>query len=299
MNTGNNFNIPLWSPEFIAAMQEAKQRDENKLRDRRAQWEQIASNVKSLGDRYAAEKEAERARKAQQEEAYKNRQFQGQQNYLNRLFQGHQNAENRKAQQEYNMTLKKLEEEKLKAKELADAKVKFAEIASKENPTVGDKVMMANLKRKYPEIDTYTNTDANGVEVKGSIWDDIEAQRNEASNQALAFAKFKAEMPTTFDKKNPKQATLDKIAASDFSSEQKKELYDAVSQIEDLSSKKKKAVQSAIAQNAADITKEQLTQNELERKVLEKISRGDFLNTDERRIALQMGFKFNAGKWEK
>lgn len=299
MNTGNNFNIPLWSPEFIAAMQEAKQRDENKLRDRRAQWEQIASTVKSLGDRYAAEKEAERARKAQQEEAYKNRQFQGQQNYLNRLFQGQQNAENRKAQYEYNMTLKKLEEDKLKAKELADAKVKFAEIASKENPTVGDKVMMANLKRKYPEIDTYTNTDANGVEVKGSIWDDIEAQRDKASNQALAFAKFKAELPTTFDKKNTKQATLDKIAASDFSSEQKKELYDAVSQIEDLSSKKKKAVQNAVAQNAADTTKEQLAQNELEKKVLEKISRGDLLNTDERRIALKLGFKFNAGKWEK
>lgn len=299
MNTGNNFNIPLWSPEFIAAMQEAKQRDENKLRDRRAQWEQIASNMKSLGDRYAAEREAERSRKAQQEEAYKNRQFQGQQNYLNRLFQGHQNDENRKAQYEYNLSLKQLEQEKLKAKELADAKVKFAEIASKENPTVGDKVMMANLKRKYPEIDTYTNTDANGVEVKGSIWDDIEEERNKASNQALEFAKFKAEMPTTFDKKNTKQATLNKIADSDFSSEQKKELYDLVAGIEDLSSKKKKAVQSAIAQNASDRTSEQLKQNELEKNVLEKISKGIPLDTDERKMALQMGFKFNAGKWEK
>lgn len=288
MNTGNNFNIPLWSPEFIAAMQEAKQRDENKLRDRRAQWEQIASNMKSLGDRYAAEREAERTRKAQEQEAYKNR-----------LFQGLQNAENRKAQYEYNLSLKQLEQEKLKAKELADAKVKFAEIASKENPTVGDKVMMANLKRKYPEIDTYTNTDANGDEVKGSIWDDIEEERNKASNQALEFAKFKAEMPTTFDKKNTKQATLNKIADSDFSSQQKKELYDLVAGIEDLSSKKKKAVQSAIAQNASDRTSEQLKQNELEKNVLEKISKGMPLDTDERKMALQMGFKFNAGKWEK
>lgn len=299
MNTGNNFNIPLWSPEFMAAMQAAKQRDENKLRDRRAQWEQIASNMKSLGDRYATEREAERTRKAQQEEAYKNRQFQGQQNYLNRLFQGHQNDENRKAQYEYNLSLKQLEQEKLKAKELQEAKVKFAEIASKENPTVGDKILMAQLRNKYPGIGDYTDTDESGNEISHNVWDDIEEERNKNSNQALAFAKFKAELPTTFDKKNTKQATLNKIADSDFSSEQKKELYDAVSQIEDLSSKKKKAVQSAIAQNAGNKTSEQLKQNELEKRVLEKISKGDFLNTDERNIALQMGYKFNAGKWEK
>lgn len=120
MNTGNNFNIPLWSPEFIAAMQEAKQRDENKLRDRRAQWEQIASTVKSLGDRYAAEKEAERARKAQQEEAYKNRQFQGQQNSAQRALQNKIHEENLEAQKENLKTQRELEQAKRNSRARGD-----------------------------------------------------------------------------------------------------------------------------------------------------------------------------------
>ena len=131
MNTGNNFNIPLWSPEFMAAMQAAKQRDENKLRDRRAQWEQIASHMKSLGDRYAAEREAERARKAQEQEAYKNRQFQGEQNALNREWQSGENdlqralqdkihTENLEAQKENLKTQRELEQAKRNSRARGD-----------------------------------------------------------------------------------------------------------------------------------------------------------------------------------
>lgn len=305
---GNNFNIPTFDIDLLNWSNNVKAQNAARARERQQDWNQVYGTAAALGKQIRAEQEAEKARKEAAEQAAIQRQFQAQEAEKARQFQAAQNAENRRAQQEYNAGLKAQEEAKQAKKDFDAAQILYGDLISKENPTLGDEMRINQLRAKYPTIDQYdtgevipTPLAGAGKPKMGSMWDDIQAKRDAEKNEALRFSQFKATVPTTFSKKNPKETWLERIDAAGFSPERTQELYNMVGGVKDLNAKVGEANQNAIAANAGQQTKTTLEQAQAEKAVNDKIisGQGRTLTKPERELAKAMGWKWNGTDWSK
>ena len=305
---GNNFNIPTFDIDLLNWSNNVKAQNAARARERQQDWNRVYDTAAALGKQIRAEEEAEKARKEAAEQASIQRQFQAQEAEKARAFQAAQNAENRRAQQEYNAGLKAQEEAKQAKKDFDAAQILYGDLISKENPTLGDEMRINQLRAKYPTIDQYdtgevipTPLAGAGKPKMGSMWDDIQAKRDAEKNEALRFSQFKATVPTTFSKKNPKETWLERIDAAGFSPERTQELYNMVGGVKDLNAKVGEANQNAIAANAGQQTKTTLEQAQAEKAVNDKIisGQGRRLTKPERELAKAMHWKWNGTDWSK
>lgn len=279
---GNRFNIPTFDIDLLNWANNARAFNANRARERQQDWNNVFGAAAGLGKQIRAEQEAEKAREAaaqaaalrekhQEAQAQLQREFQAAEAEKARQFQATQNAENRKAQQEYNMALRNMEQAKLDKKERDAAQILYGDLISKENPTLGDEMRINQIRAKYPTIDKYDTGEViptplaeAGKPKMGSMWDDIQAKRKDKANKDYEFALFKASLPTTFNKKNPKEKTILDIQngkfkdGTPFTETQRKELLDYVNNVKDQKAKTGEAVQSAIAQAAAKSTTEHI-----------------------------------------
>jgi hypothetical protein len=296
----NRFTIPQFDIDLLNWSNNVNARNDARARQRQQDWNTVYSQAAALGNTIRAEKEAEKARKEAAEQAALQRKFQAQEAEKARTFQAAQNAANRQAQMDYNNTLKDIERQKQEKKDYDAAQILYGDLISKENPNEADVIRINQLREKYPTIDEYNTGKvvptpfANaGEQVKGSIWDDVQNRKAENANKNMEFAKFKASLPTTFDKKHPKQATIDSIDATNFSPEQKKELYDMVLATEDQKTKTNKAIQGAVASAAGKKTTEKIEQSDAEKKVIDKINKGELLTPEEGEIAQDLHYHWD------
>ena len=305
---GNNFNIPTFDIDLLNWSNNVKAQNAARARERQQDWNRVYDTAAALGKQIRAEEEAEKARREAAEQASIQRQFQAQEAEKARAFQAAQNAENRRAQQEYNAGLKAQEEAKQAKKDFDAAQILYGDLISKENPTLGDEMRINQLRAKYPTIDQYdtgevipTPLAGAGKPKMGSMWDDIQAKRDAEKNEALRFSQFKATVPTTFSKKNPKETWLERIDAAGFSPERTQELYNMVGGVKDLNAKVGEANQNAIAANAGQQTKTTLEQAQAEKAVNDKIisGQGRRLTKPERELAKAMRWKWNGTDWSK
>lgn len=298
---GNNFRIPQWTPELVNWSNAVHARNDANAKARQDQWNKIYDMVAAYGERRRAEDEAEKARQEQFQEAAIQRQFQAQEAEKARQFQAAQNAENRRAQQEYNAGLKAQEEAKQAKKDFDAAQILYGDLISKENPTLGDEMRINQLRAKYPTIDQYdtgeviqTPLAGAGKPKMGSMWDDIQAKRDAEKNEALRFSQFKATVPTTFSKKNPKETWLERIDAAGFSPERTQELYNMVGGVKDLNAKVGEANQNAIAANAGQQTKTTLEQNQAFNEAVNKNNSGIPLKKEESTLLVRAGYRWDS-----
>jgi hypothetical protein len=271
----NRFTIPQFDIDLLNWSNNVNARNDARARQRQQDWNTVYSQAAALGNTIRAEEEAEKARKEAAEQAALQRKFQAQEAEKARTFQAAQNAANRQAQQDYNNTLKDIERQKQEKKDYDAAQILYGDLISKENPNEADVIRINQLREKYPTIDEYNTGKvvptpfANaGEQVKGSIWDDVQNRKAEDAKKNMEFAKFKAELRTTFDKKHPKQETIDAIAATNFTDAQKQELYDKVGATEDQKTKTNQAIQGAVASAAGKKTTEQINETDNKNKAL-------------------------------
>lgn len=296
----NRFTIPQFDIDLLNWSNNVNARNDARARQRQQDWNNVYSQAAALGNKIRAENEAEKARQNAAEQAALQRQFQAQEAEKSRAFQAAQNAANRQAQQDYNNTLKDIERQKQEKKDYDAAQILYGDLISKENPNEADVIRINQLREKYPTIDEYNTGKvvptpfANaGEQVKGSIWDDVQNRKAENAKKNMEFAKFKAELRTTFDKKHPKQETIDAIAATNFTDAQKQELYDKVGATEDQKTKTNQAIQGAVASAAGKKTTEKIEQSEAEKNVLDKINKGELLTPEEGELAQKLGWHWD------
>jgi hypothetical protein len=268
---GNRFNIPTFDLDLLNWANNAKAYNANRARERQQDWNNIFGAAAGLGSQIRAEKEAEKAREAaakaaalrekhQDVQAQLQREFQAEEAEKARKFQAAQNAENRKAQQDYNMALRGIEQAKLENKEKDAAQILYGNLLAKETNTPGEEAQMRQIETKWQDIGKYK--DAEGKE--HLMRDDVNAQRAAKANKDYEFALFKAGLPTTFNKKNPKEQTIFAIKNGKFSDgtpfteAQRTELLDYVNNVKDQKTKTGEAVQGAIANAAAKSTTEKI-----------------------------------------
>ena len=269
----NRFTIPQFDIDLLNWSNNVNARNDARARQRQQDWNNVYSQAAALGNKIRAEKEAEKTRQNAAEQAGIQRQFQAQEAEKSRQFQAAQNAANRQAQQDYNNTLKDIEQKKQEKKDFDAAQILYGDLISKENPNEADVIRIEQLKNKYPSIDQYDKVvptplaNAGAVE-KGSIWEDVQNRKAENAKNNMEFAKFKAELRTTFDKKHPKQETIDAIAATNFTDAQKQELYDKVGATEDQKTKTNQAIQGAVAAAAGKKTTENINETDNKNKAM-------------------------------
>ena len=271
----NRFTIPQFDIDLLNWSNNVNARNDARARQRQQDWNTVYSQAAALGKQIRAEEEAEKSRQNAAEQAALQRQFQAQEAEKARTFQAAQNAANRQAQQDYNNTLKEIERQKQEKKDYDAAQILYGDLISKENQTQGDIMRINQLREKYPSIDEYNTGKvvptpfANaGEQIKGSIWDDVQNRKAENATKNMEFAKFKAELRTTFDKKHPKQETIDAIAATNFTDAQKQELYDKVGATEDQKTKTNQAIQGAVATAAGKKTTENINETDNKNKAM-------------------------------
>lgn len=268
---GNRFNIPTFDLDLLNWANNAKAYNANRARERQQDWNNVFGAAAGLGSQIRAEQEAEKARQAAAEaaalrekhqdvQAQLQREFQAEEAEKARKFQAAQNEENRKAQQEYNMALRGMEQAKLDRKERDAAQILYGNLLAKETNTPGEEAQIRQIEHKYPGIGDYVDKDNKSR----SIREDVETKRKDKANKDYEFALFKASLPTTFNKKNPKEETILKIQngafkdGTPFTEAQRTELLNYVNNVKDQKAKTGEAVQSAIANAAAKSTTEKI-----------------------------------------
>lgn len=268
---GNRFNIPTFDLDLLNWANNAKAYNANRARERQQDWNNVFGAAAGLGRQIRAEQEAEKARQAAAEaaalrekhqdvQAQLQRKFQAEEAEKARKFQAAQNEENRKAQQEYNMALRGMEQAKLDRKERDAAQILYGNLLAKETNTPGEEAQIRQIESDYPGIGDYFDEKNNFR----SMREDVEARRKDKANKDYEFALFKASLPTTFSKKNPKEETILAIQngtfkdGTPFTEAQRTELLDYVNNVKDQKAKTGEAVQSAIAQAAAKSTTEKI-----------------------------------------
>lgn len=304
---GNNFRIPQWTPELVNWSNAVHARNDANAKARQDQWNKIYDMVAAYGERRRAEDEAEKARQEQFQEAAIQRQFQAQEAEKARAFQAAENAKNRQEQNAYNASLKAQEEAKLKAKQFDAAQTEYANLLGKENPTDGDLMRMNQIRQSFPDVDKYNRIDANGISTVGSLYEDSQAHRQDKANKDYEFALFKATLPTTFNKQNPKEKTILDIKngrfsdGTPFTEAQRTELLNTINGIKDLKTKTNESVQGAIAANAGNVQTQKLENAQAEQAVINKINSGSMLSGEERALALKLGYTWDKQlkKWVK
>lgn len=278
---GNRFNIPTFDLDLLNWANNAKAYNANRARERQQDWNNVFGAAAGLGRQIRAEQEAEKARQAAAEaaalrekhqdvQAQLQRKFQAEEAEKARKFQAAQNAENRKAQHEYNMALRGIEQAKLDRKERDAAQILYGNLLAKETNTPGEEAQIRQIESDYPGIGDYFDEKNNFR----SMREDVEARRKDKANKDYEFALFKASLPTTFSKKNPKEETILAIQngtfkdGTPFTEAQRTELLDYVNNVKDQKTKTGEAVQGAIANAAASKTTEKINETDNKNKAL-------------------------------
>lgn len=261
---GNNFKIPVWTPELVNWSNQVKANNLAAAKQRQQDWNKVYDMATAYGEARKKEEEAQKARDFQAAENALQRQHQEQMQAQSLAAQAAQAAENRKAQQEYNLMVKGLEEAKQRQAMFDKAQVEYAGLLGKENPNDGELMRMNQIRQAFPEVDKYNKVDKDGNQVIGSLYDDSIASRNAAREEALRFAKFRNSIPTTFKNEKEKAFWEQKINEQGFDSQRTADLYNALNANKSLKTKVGEAVHGAIASNAGKNTTENLEKKKLQ-----------------------------------
>ena len=261
---GNNFKIPVWTPELVNWSNQVKANNLAAAKQRQQDWNKVYDMATAYGEARKKEEEAQKARDFQAAENALQRQHQEQMQAESLAAQAAQAAENRKAQQEYNLMVKGLEEAKQRQAMFDKAQVEYAGLLGKENPNDGELMRMNQIRQAFPEVDKYNKVDKDGNQVIGSLYDDSIASRNAAREEALRFAKFRNSIPTTFKNEKEKALWEQKINEQGFDSQRTADLYNALNANKSLKTKVGEAVHGAIASNAGKNTTENLEKQKLQ-----------------------------------
>ena len=278
---GNRFNIPTFDLDLLNWANNARTFNANRARERQQDWNNVFGAAAGLGKQIRAEQESEKARQAAAEaaalrelhqdvQAEIQRNFQADEAEKARKFQGEQREMDRKAQREYNEGIRALEQAKLDKKEMDAAQILYGNLLAKESNTPGEQAQMRQIENKWPGIGNYTDEQGN----VRSMREDVDAQNEAKAKKDYEFALFKASLPTTFNKKNPKESTILKIQEGTFSDgtpftqAQRTELLNYVNNIKDQKAKTNEAVQGAIASAAASKTTEKINETDNKNKAL-------------------------------
>lgn len=282
---GNNFKIPVWTPELVNWSNQVKANNLAAAKQRQQDWNKVYDMATAYGEARKKEEEAQKARDFQAAENALQRQHQEQMQAESLAAQAAQAAENRKAQQEYNLMVKGLEEAKQRQAIFDKAQVEYAGLLGKENPNDGELMRMNQIRQAFPEVDKYNKVDKDGNQVIGSLYDDSIASRNAARDEALRFAKFRNSIPTTFKNEKEKALWEQKINEQGFDSQRTADLYNALNANKSLKTKVGEAVHGAIASNAGKNTTENLEKQKLQataKGIVEsyKVNGGKITNRD-------------------
>ena len=278
---GNRFNIPTFDLDLLNWANNARTFNANRARERQQDWNNVFGAAAGLGKQIRAEQEAEKARQAAAEQAALRelhqdvqaeiqRNFQADEAEKARKFQGEQREMDRKAQREYNEGIRALEQAKLDKKEMDAAQILYGNLLAKESNTPGEQAQMRQIENKWPGIGNYKDKQGN----VRSMREDVDAQNESKAKKDYEFALFKASLPTTFNKKNPKAKTILEIQNGTFSDgtpftqAQRTELLNYVNNIKDQKAKTNEAVQGAIASAAASKTTEKINETDNKNKAL-------------------------------
>lgn len=261
---GNNFKIPVWTPELVNWSNQVKANNLAAAKQRQQDWNKVYDMATAYGEARKKEEEAQKARDFQAAENALQRQHQEAMQAQSLAAQAAQAAENRKAQQEYNLMVKGLEEAKQRQAMFDKAQVEYAGLLGKENPNDGELMRMNQIRQAFPEVDKYNKVDKDGNQVIGSLYDDSIASRNAAREEALRFAKFRNSIPTTFKNEKEKALWEQKINEQGFDSQRTADLYNALNANKSLKTKVGEAVHGAIASNAGKNTTENLEKQKLQ-----------------------------------
>lgn len=280
---GNNFKIPVWTPELVNWSNQVKANNLAAAKQRQQDWNKVYDMATAYGEARKKEEEAQKARDFQAAENALQRQHQEQmqaeslaaqaaQAAENRKAQAALAAENRKAQQEYNLMVKGLEEAKQKQAIFDKAQVEYATLLGKENRTEGEDMRLKQLIQARPQLDAYDTgeVDEQGNKIMGSLLQDSITNKENRGKKAYELADFTSTLPQTFDKKHPKESAI--LAIKNFrysdgtplSDSDRARLINNVVGTKDLKTKIGESVQGAIASDSGKTTTENLEKQKLQ-----------------------------------
>ena len=269
---GNNFKIPVWTPELVNWSNQVKANNLAAAKQRQQDWNKVYDMATAYGEARKKEEEAQKARDFQAAENALQRQHQEQMQAESLAAQAALAAENRKAQQEYNLMVKGLEEAKQNKAAFDKDQVEYANLLGKENRTEGEDMRLKQLIQARPELDTYDtgSVDEQGSKVMGSLLQDSITNKENRGKKAYELADFTSTLPQTFDKKHPKESAI--LAIKNFrysdgtplSDTDRANLINKVVGTSDLKKKVGDSVQNAIASNAGKNTTENLEKQKLQ-----------------------------------
>lgn len=269
---GNNFKIPVWTPELVNWSNQVKANNLAAAKQRQQDWNKVYDMATAYGEARKKEEEAQKARDFQAAENALQRQHQEQMQAESLAAQAALAAENRKAQQEYNLMVKGLEVAKQNKAAFDKDQVEYATLLGKENRTEGEDMRLKQLIQARPQLDTYDtgNVDDNGNKVMGSLLQDSITNKENRGKKAYELADFTSTLPQTFDKKHPKESAI--LAIKNFrysdgtplSDTDRARLINNIVGTKDLKAKVGESVQGAIASNAGKTTTENLDKQKLQ-----------------------------------
>ena len=290
---GNNFKIPVWTPELVNWSNQVKANNLAAAKQRQQDWNKVYDMATAYGEARKKEEEAQKARDFQAAENALQRQHQEQMQAEQIAAQAAQNAENRKAQQEYNLMVKGIEEAKQNKAAFDKDQVEYANLLGKENRTEGEDMRLKQLIQARPELDAYDtgNVDEQGNKIMGSLLQDSITNKENRGKKAYELAEFTSTLPQTFDKKHPKESAI--LAIKNFrysdgtplSDTDRAKLITNIVGTKDLKAKTGESIQQAIASNAGKNTTENLEKQKLQataKGIVEsyKVNGGKITNRD-------------------